>query len=141
MVAVTINYLAVLAASIVHMILGFLWYGPVFGKQWMALSGVNPNKEGISKGKMNQLYLMAFIGALIMNYVLAHAFVFASNYMEVSGAAAGLSVGFWNWLGFIAPVTLGSVLWEGKSWKLWGLNNSYQLLSLLIAGVIIALWQ
>lgn len=50
-------------------------------------------------------------------------------------------VGFWNWLGFVAPVTLGGVLWEGKPWKLWGLNNGYQLLSLLVMGVILALWR
>lgn len=41
---------------------------------------------------------------------------------------------------FIAPVTLGVVLWEGKPWKLWVLNNGYQLLSLLVMGVILAIW-
>ena len=50
-------------------------------------------------------------------------------------------VGFWNWLGFVAPVTLGSVLWEGKSPKLWVLNNGYYLVSLIVMGVILALWQ
>ena len=89
---------------------------------------------------MNQLYAMAFVGSLVMSYVLAHALVFASSYLNVSGTQAGLMAGFWNWLGFIAPVTLGSVLWEGKPWKLWVLNNSYQLLTLLLMGVILATW-
>lgn len=47
--------------------------------------------------------------------------------------------GFWNWLGFIAPVTLGVVLWEGKPWKLWVLHNAYYLLALLVMGVILGL--
>lgn len=48
--------------------------------------------------------------------------------------------GFWNWLGFVAPVTLGAVLWEGKHWKLWFLNNGYYLVTLLLMGAVLALW-
>ena len=29
-----INYLAVVAAMLAQMFLGFLWYGPLFGKPW-----------------------------------------------------------------------------------------------------------
>jgi len=32
----------------------------------------------------------------------------------MSGVSGGLMSVFWNWLGFIATVTLGAVLWEGK---------------------------
>lgn len=89
---------------------------------------------------MQKLYALAFVGALVMSYVLAHSLVFASNYTGTYGISAGLMVGFWSWLGFIAPVTLGSVLWENKSWKLWAFNNAYQLVNLFIIGVILALW-
>lgn len=34
----------------------------------------------------------------------------------------------------------GVVLWEGKSWKLWFLNNAYHLVVLTVMGVILALW-
>lgn len=37
--------------------------------------------------------------------------VFAGAYLKVEGASAGSMVGFWNWLGFVVPLTLGSVLW------------------------------
>jgi hypothetical protein len=36
MTVLNINPLAVLIATIVPMLLGFLWYGPVFGNAWMA---------------------------------------------------------------------------------------------------------
>lgn len=138
---VPINYFAVIAATAASMALGFAWYGPLFGKQWMALTGMTPDKIAAAKGKgMGKMYALAMLGSLVMSYVLAHALVFASAYLNVSGVAAGLQVGFWNWLGFIAPVTLGSVLWEGKSWKLWKLNSGYYLLSLLAMGVILAIW-
>ncbi|MBI3341870.1 DUF1761 domain-containing protein, partial [Candidatus Curtissbacteria bacterium] len=34
-----INYMAVVAAAVVNMVLGFLWYGPLFGKPWMKMMG------------------------------------------------------------------------------------------------------
>ncbi len=137
MPVVPINYVAVVVAAIASMILGFLWYGPLFGKQWMKLSGVTMPKNGPPPG-MWKNYLLALIGSLVMAFVLTHSLVFAGAYLGVTGVSAGLHAGFWNWLGFIAPVTLGSVLWEGKSWKLWCLNNAYQLISLLVMGVILA---
>jgi len=138
---VDINYLAVLVCGVVSMILGALWYGPLFSKQWVALSGMTPEKMEEGKKKMTSGYLVTFIGALVMAYVLAHTLVFAQSYMEVEGISSGLSTGFWMWLGFIAPVTLGSVLWEGKSWKLYFINNGYNLILLLIMGSILAVWK
>ena|SRR3989338_5116441 len=145
MPVIPINYLAVLSCGVISMVLGFLWYGPLFGKLWMSLSGMSLERIEAAKGggslKMWKGYTLSFVGSLVMAYVLAHALVFASSYLDASGISAGLTAGFWNWLGFIAPVTLGGVLWEGKTWKLWVLNNAYQLLLLLIMGVVLALWQ
>jgi hypothetical protein len=139
---VPINYWAVLAAAIAQMILGYLWYGPFFGKPWMAMMGITPEsmKTAQSKGVGKSYALMA-IGALIMSWILAHAIIFASAYLKFSGITAGITVGFLNWLGFIAPVTMGSVLWEGKPWKLWLLNTSYYLVGLCLMGIILALWR
>ncbi len=44
---VDINYGAVLVAAIIEIVLGFLWYGPFFGKMWMKSIGVT---EGKTKG-------------------------------------------------------------------------------------------
>ena len=52
---VPINYLAVLVAAVVSIILGMLWYGPWLGKQWIALMGMSPaslaeaKKKGLTK--------------------------------------------------------------------------------------------
>jgi hypothetical protein len=76
-----------------------------------------------------------------MSYVLDHALIYASEYMKMSGISAGLMCGFFNWLGFIAPVTLGVVMYQKKSWMLWILDNAYWLLSLLVMGAILASWK
>ena len=139
---VPVNYWAVLVAAVASMVLGALWYGPLFGKQWMAWSGMTTQNMEAAKAKgMAKSYILMFVGSLLMAFVLQHALVFASTYLKIFGVSAALMGALWNWLGFIAPVTLGSVLWENKPWKLWVLNNAYYLISLGIMGIILMLWM
>ncbi len=141
---VDVNYLTVFLAGVSSMLVGFLWYGPLFGKAWASLMGwTTKDFEKLKKQKgadMGRLYALQFIGSLFMAFVLSHALVFAKSYLGTEGVSAGLQTGFWNWLGFVAPVTLGSILWEGKSWKLWVLNNGNYLVTLMTMGVILSLW-
>ena len=132
-----INLFAVLVAAIISMVLGGLWYGPLFGKAWMKLIGMSDDdlKKAKEKG-MGKSYLLMFIGSLVMAFVLAHI-------IQAFGAETwqmGLAAGFWSWLGFIATRSLSSVLWENKSWNLYWLNNGYDLLNLLLMGLILTLW-
>ncbi|RJQ33979.1 DUF1761 domain-containing protein [Candidatus Parcubacteria bacterium] len=144
---VPINYVAVLVAAVAAMVLGYVWYGPLFGKQWMAFMGMTPEtmekmkNDPAGKNKMYFGYGAQFVGALVMAYVLAHSLVFASAYMNVSGAIGGLQAGFWSWLGFVAPTTMGMVLWEGKPWTLWMIVAGYWLVNLLLMGVIMGAWM
>ena len=136
-----VNLLAVLVAALASMVLGFLWYGPLFGKPWMALMGFSKDSMDKAKAKgMTMNYVLMAVGSLVMAYVLSHVTSFAMAYMQVSGYMAGLSSGFWTWLGFIAPVVMGAQLWEGKPWKLYPITAGYYLVSLMIMGAILASW-
>ncbi len=66
--------------------------------------------------------------------------VFAMAYLKSTGVMAGLQGGFWNWLGFMAPVIMGDQLWGGKPWKLFPITGGYYLVSLCLMGVILATW-
>ncbi len=142
MSTIPINWWAVIVATIVNVVLGSLWYGPIFGKAWMKMMNINPEAmtEDQKKG-MWKSYTIMIIGSLLMTFVLLHSIVYGVAFTHTSGVSAGLMAGFWNWLGFIAPVTVGSVLWEGKSWKLWILNAGYYLVALLLMGMILASWM
>lgn len=138
---VPINYIAVIVAAVAAVVLGFLWYGPLFGKRWMELSGhTRESIDAQTQQGMAGTYVLMVISTLIMSYVLAHAFEFASTYLGSYGLFAGLAAGFWNWLGFVMPISLGSVLWDRKPWSLWFITAGYYLVALLIMGVILALW-
>lgn len=74
-----------------------------------------------------------FIALLIMNLVLAHMLA----YMQAKTAIEALMDGFWVWLGFIATVMFGGVLWEGTKTKLYTINVLHYLVILLVSSVII----
>jgi len=122
-----INYLRVFLAAFSSMILGSLWYGPIFGKPWMKMMGMSKEgMKGFKPSDMAKLYGIQFIGSIVMAFVL-------SQLPNVSL--------FLIWAGFVAPVTLTSVLWEGKPWKLWLLNNGYFLVLLYQMSYILSLWK
>ena len=126
-----VNLVAVVVAAVASMVVGMLWYGPLFGKKWMALMKMKPSG---AKKMAGTSMLLQLVSSLVLAYVLA-VFIGVAN---ATTAVAGAMVGFWAWLGFIATVSVGSVLWEGKSTELYVLNNACHLVTLAIMGAIIA---
>lgn len=130
-----INYLAVIVAAIASFVVGFIWYHTsVFGKTWMKLVGLT--KKDLKKAKkqgMGKTMSIAFIAQLVMAYVLAYAIKFT----QATTIKAAATIGFWLWLGFIAPVLLSTVLWEKKPVKLYLINAAHWLVALAVmAGVL-----
>ncbi len=136
---ITLNYAAIFIAALAHMILGALWYSPIlFGKSWMKLMNFNAKTMEESKKRgMAKLYMIMFIVALLMSYILAHFVKYTSSMTAIEG----LQLGFWLWLGFVATIMINSVLWESKPIKLYLINIGYYFISLLLMGVILASWQ
>lgn len=137
-----INYWAVLVSAIVSMWVGFMWYGPIFGKMWLKLARIDHQDIEVAKRRgMWKIYLISFIGSLLTAYALAHGLIFGNAYLGMSGIGAGLQGAFWYWLGFFVPVTASAYLWEGKPAKLWWLNAAYYLVSLGVMSVILTVWE
>ena len=134
-VQVPINYLAVVVGAAVRYVIAFLWYAVIFKQQWMLLTGVTEMKPSA------KIAILAVVGSWFTSWVLAHAIIFGNAYLHTSGPSGGLMCGFFNWLGFFAPVTMMGVLYEKRSWKLWTLDNGFWLLSLLVMGVILSSWK
>jgi hypothetical protein len=132
---VHVNFLAVFVAALANYIIATVWYAVLFSGVWKKLTGISEMKPK----PLN--IVLVFIGSLVMSFVLVHSIVFGNMYTHMSGVSGGLMGGFFNWLGFIAPVTLTSVLYEKRPWKLWLLDNAFWLVSLLVMGAILSVWQ
>ena len=140
---VAINYWAVLLATVACVALGFVWFGPLFGKVWMKAIHVEMPKE-ITKAMQRDMmrsYGIVAVSAFVMAFVLAHFLAFASEFMDTEGAMAGATGAIWAWVGFVVPATLGSVLWESRTWKYCFVTAGYWLVALIVTGVILAVWQ
>lgn len=131
-----INYWAVLGATVASFVLGWIWHGALFQKQWMKLSGMTAASMKKMPLTAGQAMGLGFVVQLVMSYVLAHIV----NYMMAATFTDGAQLGFWIWLGFVMPLTAGAWIWEGKPFKLFILNTAYWLLALIISGGILAVW-
>lgn len=143
---VVVNYWAIIVSAIAAIVLGGLWYGPLFGKTWMREMNISPEDMAKAKGDkaagnaVAKSYGIMAITTFVMAFVLSYTVTFATTYTQTFGVVGGLMNGFFSWFGFVMPVSLGGVLWEHKSWKWWFITSGYYLVSLLMMSVILAVW-
>jgi hypothetical protein len=138
-----INWLAVLVSAIVIFMLGGLWYSPVlFAKKWIVLQ--NKTEEQMraeaASANMQLMYASAFVTGLIISWVMAMIFAHIANDMPMN-AALGALLGLLLWLGFAASTSYATALFSGKSRQLWFIDTAYNLVSFVLAGIILAVWR
>ncbi|HEY6230028.1 MAG TPA: DUF1761 domain-containing protein [Pyrinomonadaceae bacterium] len=134
-----IKYPAVIVATVLHFILGGLWYSPLlFGNKFLQIIAWTPQQLAAmeAKGPAKEL-IIAFVTSLVLVYILAH-FV---QYTKATTAMAGIQTAFWLWLGFIATTNIATVLFEQRPLGLYLINVGYQLVACVIAGAILAVWR
>lgn len=131
---VDVDLMAILVATIVNMVVGFVWYSPMlFAKQWSKLTGRKTDEMGDGAST----YAITTLGAIIQSLILAHFVVYAGATTALKGAI----VGFWLWLGFVAIPQKVNTLFAGTRKKLWAINTGYFLVVLLINGALFAVWK
>lgn len=138
-IAVSVNHLAVLFAAIASMIIGMIWYSPaLFARPWMRYQGIDPMKmKSKKKQGMIKMMILGLIATLLTAFVLSQVL----TYSGAATMAEALLGGFWMWIGFGIPLTVGSVLYEQKKWGYFFINAGYQLVSFLVMSTILVGWR
>lgn len=134
-----INYMAVLASAIASMIIGGIWYGPLFGKKFMQETGMDqwtPEKQAEMKKTMGFSYALQFMASVVMFYVLSWIVNIATEMTLIESVFAAFMV----WIGFVVPLKLSDAIWGGSKTLFW-LNIGNMLVTLLVAGAIIGAWK
>lgn len=130
--AMHVNWLAVAVAALSGFALGGLWYGPLFGKAWMAASGMT--EERARSANMARVYGLT----LLLNIVAA---VSLAMFIGAGDLQFGLFAGFMSGLTFVS-VGLGiTYLFEQKPLSLWLINAGYQTLFFTVMGAILGAWH
>lgn len=136
-----INYLAVLVCAVLSMVIGAIWYGPLFGKKWMEIVGATSMDKEARKKMQKQaapLYAIQFILSLFQVYVLAY-------YIAGWKDASGLENSLWIWAAFIMPIVAGGAMWNNDSkkiaWARFLIQASYQLILFAVFGLVLGMWK
>jgi hypothetical protein len=134
-----INFLAVIAATLSTFAVGALWYGPLFGKSWMAATGIT---EGdVESGSMAKIFTLAFIFELIMAFNLAMFFYGSPESAAAITAGTGAFYGFLTGFGWVFFAMAVNSLYEQKSWKYILINGGYWTVAFTIMGLILGAWK
>ncbi len=131
-----INYLAILIAALGSMLVGFLWYGPLFGEYWMKLKGYTPETMKAMKISPRLAMPLAGVCALIIAFVLA-TFV---QFLNPQGVGGAVMLAVLVWIGFVVTTHANYVLFEERDVKLFLLNIAHHFCAILTATLVITLW-
>ncbi len=139
-----VNYWAVLVSGVAIFILGGLWYSPMlFAKPWTRMMGKTEEEMKAymaspkAKREMPLMYGMALVTALITAWVMA----IVVNHFGVPSAVRGAEVGALCWLGFAAATSYATAMFSMQPKALWLINSAYNLVSFVMAGVILSVWR
>ena len=144
---------AVGASILANMVVGFVWYGPLFGKAWAKELGLDMSKKPPAKEMYRAMGIM-LIGTFLLAYCLAYnveAWRIVMGVTIASGQAPGMQASqipmilainsaIWTTVGYFVPMILNQVAFEGRSWKLFLINAGYYLASLAIMSTILSYW-
>ena len=132
------NILAILACGVASLVIGFVWYGPLFGKAWAGYTGWTEEKiKTISGSRMARTYFLTFLAALVTAFILD--VIGWAIHTETVGQ--GFFLGLWTGIGFAAMAFATTHLFEHKPAGLWLIVSGYQIAYQAAAGVILALWR
>jgi Protein of unknown function (DUF1761) len=127
------NLLAIFVAAVAGFLVGGLWYGPLFGRAWMAEHGFT--EEELKNANMLKIYGLTFalsvLSAVFLGHLLAHfGGMSARSTMMISTGIA---------LGFIVPAIGTSYLFSRKSGKLFAIDSGYWIVFYAAMGAVFAL--
>ncbi|MCL7752758.1 DUF1761 domain-containing protein [Polaribacter sp. Z022] len=160
------NFYILLIAAIIPMIIGFVWYGPLFGNAWMKEMGFT--KESLEGQNMAKIFILSYIFSLLIAFflqfiVIHQGGVFSSilepGSTELQGDALtyfqdfmakygnnyrtfkhGVLHGVLSGVFFVLPVLSIIAMFEKKSFKYVAINAGYWIVTLAIMGGIICQW-
>jgi hypothetical protein len=156
------NFIAIIAAALSTLVIGFVWYHPkVFGTIWMRESGTT--EEMMKGNNMIKIFTLSIIFALMIAMALSSIVVHQFGALGMIGGTAdaakpsfhafmadygtayrtfkhGMLHGFITGLFLALPVIGTTALYERKSWRYTLVNAGYWIVSMTLMGGIICAW-
>ena len=127
-----LNWWAILTATVAAFALGYVWYGPAFGKAWLAALG--KTEEDIQPSPTP--FAVSFVAALATCVVVAALM----RGLGMTGIADGAVLGLLTGIAFIAASMASDTAFCGWGWRLWAIQAGYRVTYSVLMGAIIGVW-
>ena len=160
-----VNFLIVLLAALVPMILGFIWYNPkVFGKTWMNAAEMTEDKmKGANMGLVFGLsFFLSFLLSMALQFIVIHQWhlysilanepglkdpnsevgMLLKNFLEKYGTnfrtfKHGAFHGTLTGIMIALPILGTNALFERKGFKYIAVNGGYWIVCLALMGGVL----
>jgi len=162
------NFLIILVAALVPMIMGFIWYNPkVFGTAWMQAAEITEDK--MKNPPMVKIFILAFVFAFFLAFSLQftvvhqwHLFSIVADDLKPGDTTSATALwfqssmdaygtnfrtfkhgafhGFLSGIFLVLPILGTNALYERKSTKYILINVGFWTVCLTIMGGIICQW-
>ncbi len=128
------HVLGVIFAILATYAIGFLWHGPLFGKQWMELNKIPmPKKEDMKFSMMLPGLSANLFFVLVESAVLGWIF----GITNPASIGEAMILGTILWLPFTALAIVNNYAWVGRPVKLMLLDTGYYLVSIWAVAAIL----
>lgn len=132
-----INWLAVVSAALIALVLRAIWYSPfAFGR-----ARAHALTEADATGVRVTVGARAHAGALVAYVVMAIVLSILIDTTGTMTVVEGLHLGFLCWLGFAATVSLTINLYSGESPAGFYIDATLQLCYMLAMAALLTVWQ
>ena len=130
------NWISIVIAAVIPMIMGFIWYHPkLFGKAWM--EGIGMTEEKMKSANMALTYGLALVMSGLIAFFLLQSCNGIGQEGEFDTFGHGVAHGLVITLFFLMPVLFTKKLFEQSSWKNLGINLGYWAISLMLMGGVV----
>ena len=123
------NLLTILVAASTGFLVGGLWYGPLFGKAWMAEHRFT--EAQLRSGNMLKIYGLTFAFSVLSAIFLGHLLAFFDT-----NARSTLMISIGISLGYIIPAIGINYLFSRKSGRLFAIDAGYWLVFYAAMGLV-----
>lgn len=128
--AIDIDWIAVLLAVVISMVVGSVLYAPpVLGRWWWRQVGIDPAKQETAAATR------ALVVAILLSVVMAIAFAVVFGWTGASGAAEGATVGALAGIAFGIPIGVVHPTFEGRPLTVGLLYGAHHLVEYVLIGL------
>lgn len=120
------SWLAVLLSIVAGLFIGFMWHGPVFGKQWMKYNKITPPKPEDMKFSM---MIPGFVAGIVMLFVQATILGRTFEVIAIMNLGQALLIGSIISVAFTGLTIVNGYTWSGKAYGHMFMDAAFNLVS------------